>query len=45
MSIKSTITADDMDKIAFAWIEERKPESFFGSPVGKEFGFPECEYK
>ena len=39
------LSSKDMDKIATAWIKERKLERLFGGPVGKEFGSPDCDYR
>jgi hypothetical protein len=39
-----TLTSDEMDQIAIAWIKKRKPGSVFGGPVGLEWGSPDYEW-
>ena len=41
---KINLTSNEMDKIAIAWIKERKLGSVFGGPVGLEWGSPDCGY-
>lgn len=44
LSTRISLTSKDMDKIAIAWIKERKLQRIFGGPVGKEYGSPDCGY-